>query len=37
MRRDGRHAEADEAYAAFRRRYPEYRIPDALREQVLPR
>ena len=37
MRRDGRHAEADEAYAAFRRRYPEFRIPEALRELVLPR
>ena len=37
MRRDGRHAEADEAYAAFRRRYPEFRIPEALRDQVLPR
>lgn len=37
MRRDGRHAEADAAYAAFRRRHPEFRIPEALREQVVPR
>ena len=37
LRREGRHKEADEAYAEFRRRYPEYRIPDAMREHVLPR
>lgn len=37
LRRAGRHAEADESYAAFRRRHPDYRIPEALREQVLPR
>ena len=37
MRRDGRHAEADQEYAAFRRRHPDYRIPEALHQQVLPR
>ncbi len=36
LRRDGRHKEADEAYAEFRRRYPEYRIPESLRDKVLP-
>jgi hypothetical protein len=37
LRREGWHAQADEQYAAFRRRYPGYPIPQALREQVLPR
>jgi hypothetical protein len=37
LRREGRHKEADELYAEFRRRFPEYRIPEAMREQVLPR
>ena len=37
LRRDGRHAEADEALRIFRRDHPEYRIPDALWEQVKPR
>ena len=37
LRREGRHKEADEAYAEFKRRYPEYRIPDAMRKHVLPR
>jgi hypothetical protein len=37
LRREGRQAEADAQYAAFRRRYPQYPIPQALREQVLPR
>jgi hypothetical protein len=37
LRREGRVKEADELYAEFKRRYPDYRIPDALREQVLPR
>lgn len=37
LRREGRAKEADELYAEFRRRYPEYRIPDAMRDQVLPR
>jgi len=37
LRRAGRHAEADESYAGFRRRYPDYRIAEALRKQVLPR
>jgi hypothetical protein len=37
LRREGRHKEADDLYAEFRRRYPDYRIPEAMREQVLPR
>ena len=37
LRREGRDKEADDLYAEFKRRYPDYRIPDALREQVLPR
>jgi len=37
LRREGRAKEADDLYAEFKRRYPDYRIPDALREQVLPR
>lgn len=37
LRREGKAKEADELYAEFRRRYPEYRIPDAMRDQVLPR
>ncbi len=36
LRREGRHKEADEAYAEFKRRYPEYRIPEAMRELVVP-
>jgi len=37
LRREGRHKEADELYAEFRRRHPDYRIPETMREQVLPR
>ena len=37
LRRDGRQKEADELYAEFRKRFPDYRIPEAMREQVLPR
>ena len=37
LRREGRGKEADDLYAEFRRRFPDYRIPDAMREQVLPR
>lgn len=37
LRREGRSKEADDLYAEFKRRYPDYRIPDALREQVIPR
>ena len=37
LRRDGRHKEADDLYAEFRKRFPDYRIPEAMREQVLPR
>ena len=34
LRRDGRHDEADKALAEFRKRYPDYRIPEAMRERV---
>jgi hypothetical protein len=37
LRREGRDKEADELYAEFRRRFPGHVIPEALREQVLPR
>ena len=37
LRREGRAKEADDLYAEFKRRFPDYRIPDAMREQVLPR
>ena len=37
LRREGRTKEADDLYAEFKRRFPDYRIPDAMREQVLPR
>jgi hypothetical protein len=37
LRREGRQAEADEALAKFRREHPDYRIPDAVWEQVKPR
>ena len=37
LRRDGRQKEADDLYAEFRKRFPDYRIPEAMREQVLPR
>ena len=37
LRREGKHAEADEALAKFRRENPDYRIPDATWEQVKPR
>jgi hypothetical protein len=37
FRREGRQKEADDLYAEFKKRFPDYRIPEALREQVLPR
>jgi outer membrane biosynthesis protein TonB len=37
LRIEGRQVEADEALEAFRRRYPDYRIPDAVWERVKPR
>jgi len=37
LRGEGRDAEADESLARFRRRYPDYRIPEAMRAKVLPR
>ncbi len=35
MRRQGRHKEADEQLAEFKRRHPDYRIPEAMLEKVL--
>ena len=37
LRRDGRDAEADKALEEFRRRHPDYRIPEAMWERVRPR
>lgn len=37
LRREGRQKEADDLYAEFKKRFPDYRIPEALRDQVLPR
>ena len=34
LRAQGRHDEADKALAEFRKRYPDFRIPDAMRERV---
>jgi len=34
LRTQGRHDEADKALVEFRKRYPEFRIPDATRERV---
>jgi len=34
LRRQGRHEEADKALAEFRKRYPDYKIPEAMRERV---
>ena len=37
LRREGRAKEADDLYAEFKRRFPGYQIPDAMRDQVVPR
>jgi len=37
LREAGRAKEADDALAAFRKRYPDYEIPKEMRERVLPR
>ena len=37
LRADGRHEEADRALEEFRRRHPDYRIPEAMWERVRPR
>lgn len=37
LRAEGRSREADESFAEFRRRYPDYRIPDELRRRIAPR
>ena len=37
LRADGKNTEADQALEAFRKRYPDYRIPDAMWQRVKPR
>ena len=37
LRREGRQKEADDLYIEFRRRFPDYRIPESMRGQVVPR
>ena len=37
LRREGRAKEADDLYAEFKRWFPRYEIPEAMREQVVPR
>ena len=37
LRRAGRNDEADRQLAEFRRRFPDYRIPDAMRKEIEPR
>lgn len=37
LRAAGKAHEADESFAAFKRRYPDYRIPDKMRARVAPR
>ena len=34
LRAQGQHDEADKALAEFRKRYPEYKIPEAMRERI---
>ena len=34
LRQQGKHDEADKALAEFRKRYPDYRIPEAMRKKV---
>jgi hypothetical protein len=34
LRRDGKHDEADKALAEFRKRHPDYTIPEAMLERV---
>ena len=37
LRETGQQAEADRALEAFRKRYPDFRIPEAMWERVRPR
>ena len=37
LRAENRNDEADKALEAFRRKHPDYRIPDAVWERVKPR
>ena len=34
LRKAGKHDEADKALVEFRKRYPDYKIPEAMRERV---
>jgi TolA-binding protein len=34
LRRQGKHEEADRELAEFRKRYPDYKIPEAVLEKV---
>ena len=34
LRKAGKHDEADKALAEFRKRHPDYKIPEAMRERV---
>jgi len=34
LRRQGRHEEADQALKEFRKRYPDYKIPEAMLQKV---
>jgi hypothetical protein len=34
LRKQGQHEEADKALADFRRRYPDYRVPEEMREKI---
>jgi len=37
LRREGRDDEADRRFAEFRRRFPDYRIPESMRQKIEPR
>ena len=37
LRREGRDDEADRQLAEFRRRFPDYRIPEAMQQKIAPR
>lgn len=36
LRAQGRHSEADESYAGFRKRYPDFAIPPEMRQRIAP-
>jgi hypothetical protein len=37
LRREGRNDDADREFAEFRRRFPDYRIPEPMRQKIEPR